>query len=101
MEKLTLDEVLNLYVPSLKTLNDEINEEEEKTLMKELVGVDGLLEWIDQIIARDVKEYFTARTDEQRNILRGMSQRLLDFKKRLMASREPEIKKKNIPLSGY
>lgn len=100
-KKLTLDELVNQYVLTLPSLDDEIYEADEKDIMSKMHDIDGIMDWIERVVARDVKEYFVAQTDQQRAIIRGMSQRLLDIKKRMLESKKTKEIKKKVPLTGY
>lgn len=87
-----LNEFLLEHINSLpEDIDDEIEQKEEKIMMRKLKEVDGFMDWIDKVINRDVKNHFVAQNEAQRLLVKGMAQRLIDFKKRLIESDKPDV----------
>lgn len=82
----TQEEILSLYVDTVDSLDNVFDEIEEKKIMSQLKHVDGFMQWINFVVENDIKNHFSAINDNQRQYIRGMMQRLLDIKKRLVNS---------------
>lgn len=86
MAKLTQEEILNLYTDTLPLIDGDIDKKDEVKLFHELSKVDWFLDWIDLIVAQDLKNYFAATTDKARDTIRGNINRLIDLKSRCVKS---------------
>lgn len=90
--KKTQEEIFADYVDTLPLVDGEISEEAEKKMFQELSKVEYFMEWIDLIVAQDIKNYFNATNDKVRDTIRGNSMRLTDLKKRCVKSNIQESK---------
>lgn len=84
------EDILKTYVENLPDMDGEFSLEDEKELMIRLNNVDGLKKWINFVIHRDTKNYYSAIGDKQRDIVRGASQRMLDLLKRMASTEKPK-----------
>lgn len=95
-QKLTQQEIFNLYIDTLPLVDTEIDVEAEKKMFQELGKVEYFMEWIDLIVAQDIKNYYNATSDKVRDTIRGNSIRLTDLKKRCVKSNIVELKGKTL-----
>lgn len=55
----------------------------EELLFKDLAGVDGFHDYLNSMMAKDMKRYFVAETEAQQNLIKGGYSRMMYFKARL------------------
>lgn len=72
-----LAEKLNIDV------DDEIDEEYEKKIFKDLKGVDGLVQYLRDAAARDKNRYFAAGSAQEQLIIRGSFARTMYLKAKI------------------
>lgn len=84
--KKTQEEIFAEYIDTLPLVDGDIDIEAEKKMFQELSNVDYFMEWIDLIVAQDIKNYFNATNDKVRDTIRGNAMRLTDLKKRCVKS---------------
>lgn len=89
--KLTQEEILNLYIDTLPLIDGEIDKELMNKMFQELSKVEYFLEWIDLIAAQDIKNVFNAQNDKIRDTLRGMNTRIIDIKARCIKSNDIKL----------
>lgn len=80
------DKLLNEWVSSMDTLDDTFDKETEAKMFMQLKQVDGFMEWLNYIMQNDVKRHYSATNDLQRSYIRGEQSRLMDIKKRCLAT---------------
>lgn len=89
----TQETILNNYIDTLPLMDNDINKDLEKKLFQELSKVEFFMEWIDLIVAQDIRNYFNASTDQVRNTIRGNANRLIDLKARCVKVNIPDAAK--------
>lgn len=94
--KKTQEEIFADYIDTLPLIDGEIDEKAEKIMFQELSKVEYFMDWIDLIIAQDIKNYFNATNDKVRDTIRGNSMRLTDLKKRCVKSNIVESNSKKL-----
>ena len=85
-KKYTQDELLNMWVASVDTLDTTFDKETEQKMFTQLKNVEGFMEWLAYIMEIDIKNHYSAINDQQRSYIRGMQTRLLDIRKKCLAS---------------
>lgn len=90
------EDILEQYIDTLPNLDGDYTEEEEFALFVKLNNIDGLKNWINFVIFRDMKNHYTAVNDKQRDTIRGASQRMLDILKRMKQTEKPLVKSTRI-----
>ncbi len=65
---------------------DEIDDDYEKKIFKDLKGTDGLVKYLREAAAKDIKRYFGATTPTEQNLIRGAFARTMYLKSRVMGS---------------
>lgn len=60
--------------------------QEEEKLFRDLSAVDGFQDYLNSVMAKDMKRYFVAETPEQQNLIKGGFSRMMYFKTRLEKS---------------
>lgn len=72
------EEVLNLALDSIGDFTDlKLDKKFEKEVFDNVAGIDGVKEYLRDTIAQDVKRYFKASTDSERDQVRGAYSRTL------------------------
>lgn len=80
----TLDEneLATLLAKKLGVLDD-IDDEYEKKIFKDLKGTDGLVAYLREAAARDVQRYFGAASIQEQSIIRGSFARTMYLKTKI------------------
>lgn len=76
----------------------EIDPKEEKRMYDELQSIDYLQPYLRGIIARDMQLYFSATTDQQRDIIKGRIARTASMRSKLVA--QPDNQVTNTKMKG-
>ncbi len=61
---------------SVDDINNTKDKELEKEVARKMADIEGIHEYIRQCLATDIKLYFTASTDNDRNKIRGAYERM-------------------------
>jgi len=64
----------------------EIVTEAQKQIFKDLAGVDGLLDYLRDTLVNDMKRYFGAQSEKERDIIRGGFSRTAYIRSRILDS---------------
>jgi len=92
MDKFTIDELeqelLGRYGDILGTI---IDPELEKKIFQEMKAIDGLTNYLQALMNKDIVRYFSAQEENARDLTRGAFLRTLHFKKKMKA--KPKLDK--------
>lgn len=64
----------------------DISTDTSKTLFQDLARVEGFSEYLKETMSNDIKRYFSAQTDHERNVIRGGFSRTSYLRARLLDS---------------
>lgn len=95
----TQDEILSEYIGTLADIDLDIDKEVERKMFQDLKKVDGFLEWLDKVVAQDLRKYFDAPTQRHQDVIRGNIARTIDLKKRSVDSDKKVITVKKLNVS--
>lgn len=90
----TQDEILSEYIATVSEIDTDIDTEVQRKMFQDLKNVDGFLDWLDKIIASDLRKYFDAPSQRHQDVIRGNITRTVDMKKRTIESDKPIVTKK-------
>lgn len=88
-KKLTEDEVLDLYIQTVDNpLSYNVTNEDTIEMFKALSRVDGFDEYLRACMGDDIKLYFAASDEKQRDQVRGAYRRAIYFRSMLRKVRQ-------------
>lgn len=58
-----------LEIGNIEDIN--LTKEGEDTILADLAGIDGILDYLRDTMSKDIKRYFAAQTEKERDIIRG------------------------------
>lgn len=83
------DKVMELYANTVKNFDINIDEDTKKSISEELKSIEGISEFLDAVITRDMKSYFSVHTDKERYEIRGSYNRAMYFKSLIKKNKVP------------
>jgi len=88
-------ELSSMYLDTLGDLTDFVhNEKEETKMFNDVKGISGFAEYLRAMSAYDVRRYFSAENDKQRDLIKGLFARAIYLRSRLTGKKQDAVETK-------
>ena len=81
--------IMELYANTVKDFSLDIDDKTKELVIEDMKKIENISELFDAYLVRDMRSYFSAHTDREREAIRGSYNRTLNFKS-LMQKQKPK-----------